>query len=167
MDPEFSFPCSQQLICGRFSPHSLFYFMSNPFTIILTSTSRASKLFLSFRFAHQVSLCISFLPHTCHKPFQFILESLITNNIWRGLQIMKLVIMYFSRISCYFLPLSFRHLPQHPVLNKICAYILLLTCNTKFHTLVSKISPITGLDRPRGFQEVKVPRFRDNGTELW
>jgi len=23
---------------------------------------------------------------------------------------------------------------------------------------------VTGLDRPRGFQEVKVPRFRDNGT---
>jgi len=28
-------------------------------------------------------------------------------------------------------------------------------------------SPITGLDRPRGFQEVKVPRFRDNGTGWW
>jgi len=28
-------------------------------------------------------------------------------------------------------------------------------------------SPITDLDRPRGFQEVKVPRFRDNGTGWW
>jgi len=28
-------------------------------------------------------------------------------------------------------------------------------------------SPVTGLDRPRGFQEVKVPRFRDNGTGWW
>ena len=27
--------------------------------------------------------------------------------------------------------------------------------------------PITGLDRPRGFQEVKAPRFRDNGTRWW
>jgi len=25
-------------------------------------------------------------------------------------------------------------------------------------------SPVTGPDGPRGFQEVKVPRFRDNGT---
>ena len=25
-------------------------------------------------------------------------------------------------------------------------------------------SPVTGLDRPRGFQEDKVPRFRDNDT---
>jgi len=30
-----------------------------------------------------------------------------------------------------------------------------------------KNSPISGLDRPRGFQEVKVPRFHDNGTEWW
>jgi len=30
--------------------------------------------------------------------------------------------------------------------------------------IVSKSSPITGLERPRGFQEIKVPRFRDNGT---
>jgi len=27
-----------------------------------------------------------------------------------------------------------------------------------------KISPITGLEWPRGFQEVKFPIFRDNGT---
>jgi hypothetical protein len=25
-------------------------------------------------------------------------------------------------------------------------------------------SPVTGLEWPRGFQEVKVPRFHDNGT---
>jgi len=27
--------------------------------------------------------------------------------------------------------------------------------------------PITGLDRPRGLQKVKVPRFPDNGTGWW
>jgi len=30
-----------------------------------------------------------------------------------------------------------------------------------------KSVPITGLEWPRGFQEVKVPRFRDNGTRWW
>jgi len=30
-----------------------------------------------------------------------------------------------------------------------------------------KSSPITGLEWPRGFQEVKVPRFLDNGTGRW
>jgi hypothetical protein len=28
-------------------------------------------------------------------------------------------------------------------------------------------SPVTGLKWPRGFQEVKVPRFLDNGTGWW
>jgi len=31
----------------------------------------------------------------------------------------------------------------------------------------SKIGPVTGLEWPRGFQEVKVPRFHDNGTGWW
>jgi len=28
-------------------------------------------------------------------------------------------------------------------------------------------SPVTGLEWPRGFQEVKFPRFHDNGTGWW
>jgi hypothetical protein len=28
-------------------------------------------------------------------------------------------------------------------------------------------SPVTGLEWPRGFQEVKVPRFHDKGTGWW
>ena len=28
-------------------------------------------------------------------------------------------------------------------------------------------SPVTGPGGPRGFQEVKVPRFRNNGTGWW
>jgi len=32
---------------------------------------------------------------------------------------------------------------------------------------IIKSSSITGLDRPRGFQEVKVLRFRVNGTGWW
>jgi hypothetical protein len=28
-------------------------------------------------------------------------------------------------------------------------------------------SPVTGLQWPRGFLEVKVPRFHDNGTGWW
>jgi hypothetical protein len=29
------------------------------------------------------------------------------------------------------------------------------------------VSAVTGLEWPRGFQEVKVPRFHDNGTGWW
>jgi len=32
---------------------------------------------------------------------------------------------------------------------------------------VKQSSPVAGLDMPRGFQEVKVPRFRDSGTGWW
>jgi hypothetical protein len=32
---------------------------------------------------------------------------------------------------------------------------------------INKNSPITGLEWPRGFQEVKVPRLHDNGTGWW
>jgi hypothetical protein len=33
--------------------------------------------------------------------------------------------------------------------------------------VVSLSSPVTGLEWPRGFQKVKVPRFHDNGTLWW
>jgi hypothetical protein len=33
--------------------------------------------------------------------------------------------------------------------------------------VVSLSSPVTDLEWPRGFQEVKVPRFFDNGTGWW
>ena len=33
--------------------------------------------------------------------------------------------------------------------------------------LKKKSSPVTGLEWPRGFQGVKVPRFHNNGTGRW
>jgi len=39
----------------------------------------------------------------------------------------------------------------------------LVSANAKSMLKVKSV-PITGLNRPRGFQEVKVPTFRDNGT---
>ena len=33
--------------------------------------------------------------------------------------------------------------------------------------VIVRSSPITVLDRPRGFHEVKDPRFHDNGTGWW
>jgi hypothetical protein len=32
---------------------------------------------------------------------------------------------------------------------------------------MNKAIPFRGLEWPRGFQEVKVPRFHDNGTGWW
>ena len=38
---------------------------------------------------------------------------------------------------------------------------------TNSNTVKGKAVPLTGLEWPRGFQEVKVPRFHDNGTGWW
>jgi hypothetical protein len=38
------------------------------------------------------------------------------------------------------------------------------------YSIISKgkaVSTVTGLEWPRGFQEVKIPRFHDNGTGRW
>jgi hypothetical protein len=37
----------------------------------------------------------------------------------------------------------------------------------KLQAAIKKSSPVTGLGCPRGFQEVNVPRFLDNGTGWW
>jgi len=39
--------------------------------------------------------------------------------------------------------------------------------NETLETQYKKSSPVTGLEWPRGFQEVKVPRFHDNDTGWW
>jgi len=33
--------------------------------------------------------------------------------------------------------------------------------------MIPEISPVTGLEWPRGFLEVEVPRFHENGTKWW
>ena len=42
--------------------------------------------------------------------------------------------------------------------SKKLLFVISIICKKK------KSSPITGLDRPRGFREVKAPRFRNNVT---
>jgi hypothetical protein len=46
-----------------------------------------------------------------------------------------------------------------------CALVDLYTKLYKMHC--KRSSPVTGLEWPRGFQEVKVPKFHDNGTGRW
>jgi hypothetical protein len=41
---------------------------------------------------------------------------------------------------------------------------LFLSDNMK---IIRQSSPVTGLEWPRGLQEVKVSRFHDNGTGWW
>jgi hypothetical protein len=57
------------------------------------------------------------------------------------------------------------------ILYPACTELLMVMNNYLFETQKKskdkgKVVPITGL-RPRGFQEVKVPGFRDNGPGWW
>jgi hypothetical protein len=72
---------------------------------------------------------------------------------------------------------------QHCILYVNCKYILSHTILVQYYQkldvkicdkeILSYIiphrysSPVTGLEWPRGFQEVKVPRFHDNSTGWW
>jgi len=39
--------------------------------------------------------------------------------------------------------------------------------NSSWQNAVKEKDSVTDLDRPRGLQEVTVPRFHDNGTGCW
>ena len=45
--------------------------------------------------------------------------------------------------------------------------VIILCIVSRRHFITAPSSAVTGLEWPRGFQEVKVPRFHDNGTGWW
>ena len=67
----------------------------------------------------------------------------------------------FTPLNFFFSLCEEPHLPgqkQLPSAAKACIRDTVATVT---------ISPFTGLEWPRGFQEVKVPRFHDKGTGRW
>ena len=54
-------------------------------------------------------------PHTCYMPIPFhSFRFFHPNNIWWGVQIMKLLIIQFPPLHCYFVPLRPKYSPQQP-----------------------------------------------------
>jgi len=55
-----------------------------------------------------------------------------------------------------------------PTTTWLGAVFIARTSYELFHSFIRPfINPVTGLEWHTGFQEVKVPRFHDNGTEWW
>jgi hypothetical protein len=85
--------------------------------IILPSTPGSPPWPLSLRFLHQNPIYVSpshprYIPHTSHS-FRFYHP----HNIGWGTQIMKLLIIKFSSVPCYLVPLRPKYFPQHPILK--------------------------------------------------
>ena len=63
-------------------------------------------------------LCNSSLPHTLYMPRPSHSSRFVhPNNIWWGVKITTLLIMSFSPLSCYFVPLRPKYSPQQPILR--------------------------------------------------
>ena len=81
------------------------HFLRIHLNIILTSTPGSLKLSLSFRFPHQNPAYASLLPHMRYMPRPSHSRLYHLNNICCGVQIIKLLIMQFSPLPCYLVPL--------------------------------------------------------------
>jgi hypothetical protein len=91
---------------ARSSPYPHIPFLEIHLTIILPSTPASPKWTLSLRFSHQNHVHASLLSHTSYifRP-SHTYRFHHPNNIMWGVQIIKLLIIQFSQLPCYLVPL--------------------------------------------------------------
>jgi len=100
-------------ILSHINPADAFkaYFFKIHFNIILPSTPRSSKWFLSFRFSHQNLVCTCPLSHAFHMPRPCWFDH--QDNTWWGVPIMKLFAKFpLAPGSSSFEP---RYLPHYSI----------------------------------------------------
>ena len=95
-------------------------FLKIHLNIILPSMPGSYKV-VSFLQASPPKPCTWFSsPHTRYMPrpsHSFWFD--YPNNIWWAVQIIKLLVMYFSPLPCYIVPLRPIYSPQHPISNTL------------------------------------------------
>ena len=128
MKPEGSLPSAQVPVTCPYSqpdqsspsppPAPQYNFLHIHLHIKLPSIPGSYKWFLSLSFLQQNPVWTSSLLHTCHMPrpshsswFDH------PNNIWWGVQIIKLLLMQFPPLACYLFLRKTKHSPLHPILK--------------------------------------------------
>jgi hypothetical protein len=107
MEAERALPCSQQPATGPYpepdesSPHLPTCLCKIHSNINFPSTTRSSE------WSPLILSRPCYMPHQSHPPWPDHL-----NNTWWSVQVMKLLVMQSSPVSCHFFPYS----TQHPVL---------------------------------------------------
>jgi len=94
------------------------------------TTPISSKWLLSFRFLNQNCVCFSCFHMPSPSEISWIDH---LNNIWAAVKIMKCLIIQFSPVSCYLLPLRPICLPQCLLLNALSL------CCAKFYIEINLI----------------------------
>jgi len=69
--------------------------------------------------------------------------------------------------ECHIFRKNVKRVIYRLVMGKYTAALFVSVVNRRSLSVVDESSPVTGREWPRGFQEVKVPRFHDNGTGCW
>jgi hypothetical protein len=122
MKPGGSLPHSQEptpsSVLSQINPvHVSSQLLTIHFSITPPPTRWSSQWSPFFRFPHQSPAFTSPVSYTRYMP-RLSHSSWFdhSNDIWWGVQIMKLFIMHFSSLPSYLFPLRSKYFPRHPVL---------------------------------------------------
>jgi len=117
---------------------------------------------------------LNVLANRCHLWSVHHYSSLnITDRLLISICVLVSVHLCFTAVNCVFIMLYAAHV--NPLfetvqwLQKIQTYVNKVTPGNRKHVAVMfpYSNPVTSLEWPRGFQEVKFPRFHDNSTGWW